>query len=159
GAVITIYNPDTDAFRYLAIEGASRSDLFQVGRVFDRTETISSWVFDHQKAVVRQDLEKEGQYPNDKALLSRGIYSDCVVPLIVGGKSIGTLNVGSKERNQYSQEHLELLQEIANQIALAVANMQSYEEVVDLKARLEKENVYLQEEIRTEHNFEEIIGN
>jgi formate hydrogenlyase transcriptional activator len=37
--------------------------------------------------------------------------------------------------------------------------MKSYEEIAALKARLEKENVYLQEEIRTEHNFEEIVGN
>src|SRR5437667_7802697 len=37
--------------------------------------------------------------------------------------------------------------------------MQSYQEIAALKARLEKENVYLQEEIRTEHNFEEIVGN
>ena len=47
----------------------------------------------------------------------------------------------------------------ANQIALAVANMKSYEEIIELKARLEKENIYLQDEIRTEHNFEEIVGN
>ncbi len=37
--------------------------------------------------------------------------------------------------------------------------MQSYEEITALKVRLEKENVYLQDEIRTEHNFEEIVGN
>src|SRR5690349_13689400 len=37
--------------------------------------------------------------------------------------------------------------------------MKSYEEIASLKARLEKENVYLQEEIRNEHNFEEIVGN
>ena len=37
--------------------------------------------------------------------------------------------------------------------------MKSYEEIAALKARLENENVYLQEEIRTEHNFEEIVGN
>ncbi len=37
--------------------------------------------------------------------------------------------------------------------------MKSYEEIAGLKARLEKENVYLQEEIRTVHNFEEIVGN
>ena len=51
------------------------------------------------------------------------------------------------------------MQEIANQIALGVANMKAYEEIIDLKARLEKENIYLQDEIRTEHNFEEIVGN
>jgi formate hydrogenlyase transcriptional activator len=32
-------------------------------------------------------------------------------------------------------------------------------QVEDLKNRLQAENLYLQEEIRTEHNFEEIVGN
>jgi formate hydrogenlyase transcriptional activator len=43
-------------------------------------------------------------------------------------------------------------------VALAIENMKAYEEIAALKARLERENVYLQEEIRTEHNFEEIVG-
>jgi len=43
-------------------------------------------------------------------------------------------------------------------VALAVENMKAYEEIKTLKAKLEAENVYLQEEIRTEHNFEEIVG-
>ncbi len=159
GAALTLYNPISKTFRYYAMERAFQSDHFQVGIEFDRRQTISAWVFDHLKAVVRRDIEKEQQYPNDARLVAAGILSDCIVPLVVGGKSIGTLNVGSAERNQYSDADLETLQETANQVALAVANMLSYEEIVDLKARLEKENVYLQEEIRTEHNFEEIIGN
>jgi formate hydrogenlyase transcriptional activator len=116
-------------------------------------------VFDHQQPVLRRDLEKEQQYPNDRRHLADGIYSYCVVPLIIRGKSIGTLNVASRTRNQYSERDLEFLQEVASQVALAVENMQSYQEIAALKARLEKENVYLQEEIRTEHNFEEIVGN
>src|SRR4029077_4989967 len=52
-----------------------------------------------------------------------------------------------------------LLREVANQVSLAIANMKSYEQFAALKGRLEKENVYLQEEIRTVHNFEEIVGN
>jgi formate hydrogenlyase transcriptional activator len=48
--------------------------------------------------------------------------------------------------------------EVANQIAIAIDNLKSYEEIVALKARVEAENVYLQEEIKTEYNFEEIIG-
>jgi formate hydrogenlyase transcriptional activator len=159
GAALTIYNPITKAFRYLAMEGAIPSDHFRAGLEFDRTQTVSAWVFDHQRPVVRHDLEKEQQYPNDSRLVANGIYSDCIVPLVLGGRSIGTLNVGSVERNQYSDAHVETLKGVANQVALAVANMQSYEEIVELKSRLEKENVYLQEEIRTEHNFEEIIGN
>ena len=159
GAALTLYNPNSKTFRYYAMERAFQSDHFQVGIEFDRKQTISAWVFDNQRAVVRRDIEKEQKYPNDSRLVAAGVFSDCIVPLIVGGKSIGTLNVGSTERNQYSEADLETLQETANQVALAVANMLSYEEIVELKARLEKENVYLQEEIRTEHNFEEIIGN
>jgi len=37
--------------------------------------------------------------------------------------------------------------------------MRSYQEIDSLKARLERENVYLREELSTEHNFEEIVGN
>src|SRR6202041_3721583 len=74
-------------------------------------------------------------------------------------ESIGTIGSGSRQKSQCSEAELELLQEVANQVALAVANMVSYEEIERLKARLEKENVYLQEEIRTDHNFEEITGN
>jgi len=159
GAAVTIFYENTQSFRYLAMEGTIPTDYFRAGLEFNRTETISAWVFDHQRGVIRGDLEKEKKYANDARLLAKGIHSDCVVPLILGGKSIGTLNVGSTEKNQYSHASLDILQEIANQIALAVANMQAYEEIIELKARLEKENVYLQEEIRTEHNFEEIVGN
>src|SRR5215813_11398463 len=59
------------------------------------------------------------------------------------GKSIGTLNLGSRTKNQYSEADLEFLQEVANQVAPAVENMQSYQEIAALKAKLEKENVYL----------------
>ena len=44
-------------------------------------------------------------------------------------------------------------------MVLAIANMKSYEEIAALKAKLEKENIYLREEIRIERNFEEIVGN
>jgi formate hydrogenlyase transcriptional activator len=37
--------------------------------------------------------------------------------------------------------------------------MQSYQEIASLKVKLEKENVYLREELRAEHNFEEIVVN
>lgn len=157
-AALTLYLPEKDAFRYLAVESRLASDHFRPGLEFDRKESISGWVFENQRAVVRRDLEKEQHYANDGRLVAEGLKSDCVVPLIVREKSIGTLNVGSMTRNQYSQEDAEFLQEVANQVALAVENTKSYGEIAALKARLEKENIYLQEEIRTEYNFEEIIG-
>jgi formate hydrogenlyase transcriptional activator len=158
-AGFSLYVPERKTFRLLATESEFSSDYFRVGLELRRGEGVSTWVFDHQQPVLRRDLEKEQQYPNDRRHLADGIYSYCVVPLIIRGKSIGTLNVGSRTRNQYSERDLEFLQEVASQVALAVENMQSYQEIAALKVRLEKENVYLQEEIRTEHNFEEIVGN
>ena len=88
-----------------------------------------------------------------------GIRSICAVPLIVRGKSLGAISVLSETPDQYANSDGDYLREIANQVALAIENMKSFEEIAALKNRLEAENVYLQEEIRTEHNFVEIIGN
>jgi formate hydrogenlyase transcriptional activator len=156
---ITLYQPERDSFRFLAVEGELHSDYFKTGLEFSRDETCGSWVFEHLRPLVRRDLEKEQQYLNERRLASEGIRSLCVVPLALQGKCIGLLSAVSRQRNRYSDEDAVFLQEVANQVALAVQNMQSYQEIATLKARLEKENVYLREELRAEHNFEEIVGN
>jgi formate hydrogenlyase transcriptional activator len=159
GAVITFYVPESEVFRSFALETMISTDYLRAGTEIPRKESMVTEIFVNQRGRIRRDLEKEQRFANDRRLLEIGIVSDCIVPLIVGGKSIGTIGIGSREKNQYSEADMELLQEVANQVALAVANMVSYEEIERLKARLEKENVYLQEEIRTDHNFEEITGN
>jgi formate hydrogenlyase transcriptional activator len=156
---ITLYQPESDSFRFLAVEGELLSDYFRTGLEFSRIETCGSWVFDHQRPLLRHDLEKEQQYANERRLAAEGIKSMCVLPLALQGKCIGLLSVVSLQRDRYSDEDAVFLQEVANQVALAIQNMQSYQEIASLKARLERENVYLREELRTEHNFEEIVGN
>jgi formate hydrogenlyase transcriptional activator len=156
---ITIYQPERDTFRFLAVEGDLRSNYFRAGLEDSRSETCAGWVFDHQQPLLRRDLEKEGQYANERRLVAEGIQSLCALPLVFQGKCIGTLGLISRERDRYSEEDAVFLQEVANQVVLAIQNMQSYQEIDSLKARLEKENVYLREELRTEHNFEEIVGN
>jgi formate hydrogenlyase transcriptional activator len=156
---ITIYQPEKETFRFLAVEGDLLSVYFRAGLEDHRSETCASWVFEHQRPLVRRDLEKEGQYANERRLVEEGIQSMCAFPLVLQGKCIGTLSLVSRARDRYSDEDAEFLQEVANQVVLAIQNMQSYQEIDSLKARLEKENVYLREELRTEHNFEEIVGN
>ncbi len=155
---ITLYAPETDAFRFLAVEGALHSDYFQTGLEMGRAETSAGWVFDRQQPL-RRNLEEEQQFANEKRLRAEGLRWLCAVPLILRGKSIGTLSVVSREKDPYSEDDAQFLQEVAIQVALAIENMKFYEEIATLKARLERENVYLREEIRTEHNFEEIVGN
>jgi formate hydrogenlyase transcriptional activator len=156
---ITLYLPERDSFRFLALEGELLSDYFHTGLELSRNETCGSWVFDHQRPLVRRNLKKEQQYPNERRLAAEGIQSMCVVPLVLQAKCIGLLSIVSQQRDRYSDEDAFFLQEVANQVALAVLNMQSYQEIAGLKARFEKENVYLREELRAEHNFEEIVGN
>ncbi|MGA2416943.1 MAG: sigma 54-interacting transcriptional regulator [Candidatus Sulfotelmatobacter sp.] len=156
---ITLYQPERDSFRFFAVEGELHSDYFQTGLEFSRDETCGSWVFEHLAPLVRRDLEKEQQYPNERRLVAEGIRSICVVPMVFQGKCIGTLSLVSRGQDRYSDEDAAFFQEVANQVTLAMQNMRSYEEIDSLKARLEKENVYLREELRTEHNFEEIVGN
>jgi formate hydrogenlyase transcriptional activator len=108
---------------------------------------------------VRRDLEKEQQYSNERRFAAEGMRSHCIVPLLARGNCIGVLAIASREIGIYDNDDAEFLQEIANQIALAIENMKSYEEIAALKARLETENVYFQDEIRQEHDFDEIVGN
>src|SRR5439155_153753 len=87
-----------------------------------------------------------------------GVRSYVIVPLVVRSTAIGTLAAASVKPNQYSEADAEFLRDAAGQIALAIENMKAYHEIAALKARLEHENVYLQEEIHREHNFVEMVG-
>jgi len=159
-AAFLLHQPETKTLKLVSMDSDAESEFFRLGKDYDLEETrISAWVLDRQQAVVRGDLEKEQQSAGDQRLVAEGIQSYCVLPLVAMGNSIGTFTVWSETKNRYSEADAELLREVANQVALAIANMKSFEEIAFLKARLEKENVYLREEIRTEHNFEEIVGN
>ena len=158
-AAFLLYQPESNTLRLLSMNGADESEFFRIGKEYDLEETrVSAWVLQHQEVVMRGDLKREKKSLGEKRLVAEGIQSYCAVPLVAMGASIGTFTVWSETKNRYTQEDAELLREVANQVALAVANMKSYEEIAALKGRLEKENVYLQEEIRTVHNFEEIVG-
>lgn len=65
----------------------------------------------------------------------------------------------SEQVGMYSDEDIEFLEKVANQVALAVENMKAYEQIRRLKVRLERENTYLKEEIWRDHDFHEIVGN
>jgi formate hydrogenlyase transcriptional activator len=156
---LALHEPAGDLLRLVAFEGPFRSERFKVGDAFPRADSHFGWAFDHQRPLVRGDLEAEAEFSTERWAAQDGIRSICAVPLIVRGESIGVVNLASRARARYSEADAAFLQDVANQIALAVGNMKAYEEIAALKARLERENTYLQEEIRREHNFIEMVGN
>ena len=136
-AALTLYEPDTDSIHILALSQDWNSDYFRVGVDINRKDSHSGWVLDHQRPLLCPDIEANLKYPVERRLLEEGIQSYCVVPLHLGGKSIGTLNIGSDAKNRYSDADAEFLLEVANQVALAIANMKSYQEIAALNTKVE----------------------
>jgi formate hydrogenlyase transcriptional activator len=158
-ASLTLYDPLRDVIRVYALaEGLAPKGLVPVGTEFPRQGSHLQSVLDERRPLVRPDLEKEPRSALEDGLLQEGIRSYIAVPLMAKGQVIGTLNVGARVPDRYSEEDAAFLVRVASQVALAIENMLCYEEIAALKARLQEENLYLQEEIKTDHNFEEIIG-
>jgi formate hydrogenlyase transcriptional activator len=156
---LAMYDSQSDVLRLVTYAGPYRRDDYSpIGRVLDLNDSPAGRAFLNQKPVLRRDLELERQTSSEERAYGHGFRSLCALPLTVRGRRIGAITVGSLAKDQYTEADTEFLVEVANQIAIAVDNMRSHEETEALKARFQAEAVYLQEEIRTEHNFEEIIG-
>ena len=95
---------------------------------------------------------------DDPQVTCSGLVSGCASPLIFRDRVLGVLGIKSRREHAFSPEDAELLEQVAKQVAIAVENALAYNEIETLKNKLEKEKLYLEEEIRTEYNFEEIIG-
>ena len=91
-------------------------------------------------------------------MLEQGIQSLCCIPLVTHKGALGTLNLASKEHNAFIGQDLDFLKQVVGQVAVALDNAHAYREIAELKDKLTKEKVYLKDEIRSERNFEEIVG-
>jgi len=91
-------------------------------------------------------------------MLKMGIRSSCAIPLITRKGKLGTLNLGSTRNYAFSPQDISFLTQVASQLANALDNARAYREIGDLTDKLKKEKLYLQDEVRSVLNFEEIIG-
>jgi len=98
-------------------------------------------------------------YPIVQTAVREGLKSFCFLPLISRNRAIGTLVLGRLRDDAFSEADISFLGQVANQIALAVENALAYREIRELKEQLSQEKLYLEDEIRTEMNFAQIIGN
>jgi formate hydrogenlyase transcriptional activator len=97
--------------------------------------------------------------PIAQIAVREGLKSVCCLPLISRNRAIGVLVLGRLRDDAFSQADVSFLSQIADQIALAVENALAYREIRELKEQLSKEKLYFEDEIRTEMNFAQIIGN
>ncbi|HEV3275299.1 MAG TPA: sigma 54-interacting transcriptional regulator [Terriglobia bacterium] len=113
-----------------------------------------------EPVVLNQVRQEEKRFaPADiKRLIDIGIKSACWVPLMNRGQPLGTLGVARLSEVAFTEKDVRLLSHLAGQIAIAIDNAETYRQVIEARERLEEEKAYLEEELRTEGNFEEIVG-
>jgi formate hydrogenlyase transcriptional activator len=156
---LALYDAATHGLRLHALDFATGRGLIQEGILVPMADAPAGQAFTHRQPV-RYNAEELGRYHGEFArfLLAEGVQSLCCVPLISAKGILGTLNAASRRPDAFSADDAELLEQIAHPIAGAVANALAYQEIASLKNKLAEEKLYLEEEIRTEHNFEEIVG-
>ncbi len=97
-AGLTLYEPGEDAFKLVARHGSFPDSFFRIGVMLDRKESHDGWALEHQSTIIRRDLETERQFPIEL----------------------------SYRKNQYSEKHAQFLQELSNQIVLAIKTFMPY---------------------------------
>jgi formate hydrogenlyase transcriptional activator len=116
-------------------------------------------VLQSQGALVVSNLAEESRWPRLRERAKQyGITSSCYLPLTTARRRLGVLLFACKQAGAYDTADVDLLQQVANQVAVAVENALAFDEIQALKDKLLHEKVYLEEEVRTEHNFGEIVG-
>ena len=89
---------------------------------------------------------------------AEGMKHACFIPLVSRGRALGDLMVVRSTEGTFTAEDVDFLSQAAGQIAIAIENALAYREISELKDKLAQEKLYLEEEIRSEMNFAEIVG-
>jgi formate hydrogenlyase transcriptional activator len=106
------------------------------------------------------DLRNETRFRPDvmERIARHGLLSGYWAPLSRGEKHLGSLGFSSRSLDAYTPEDRELMDHIARQVTIAVINALAFQEIRELRRKIEDEKVYLEEEIRAEYRFDEIVG-
>jgi formate hydrogenlyase transcriptional activator len=161
GSSLVLYDPETRVCRVHVLDFAKNQSVVEEKQAGPKCNTPASIAINSGKPVVfrEQDLTAmSAESEMARCVLAEGLKSLCCVPLVSHNRMQGTLNLGRRRDDAFSPEDVELLSQVGQQIAIAVENALAYWEIAELKEQLNKEKLYLEEEIRTEYNFEEIIG-
>jgi formate hydrogenlyase transcriptional activator len=118
----------------------------------------AGWVYTNRKPLLLKGRANE-KFPFDlPTYLPQSLKSGCWIPLLGREHTLGTLNIFSRRPEHFTEDDLNMLIQIANQVTIALDNALTLRRVSDLKETLAREKLYFEDELKTEFNFEEIIG-
>jgi formate hydrogenlyase transcriptional activator len=159
--LVSLVLPDKDGqhVRLYALDFPDSKGLVQVDALTPFDRSVSGQVLRFGKPWVGDvdELPKWGGH--HQIVLEEGLQTFCMLPLSRGSRVLGVLCLARLQKNAFTQPDIDFLSQIAGQIAIAVDNALSYRQISELKDQLTQEKLYLEGELRSEMNFEEIIGN
>jgi formate hydrogenlyase transcriptional activator len=151
--------PDSDsgALRVYALVFAEDGN-FSETELAPAEETMPFRVFRNGKLWAGNVEDLHETQGNTISFIPPELKIACVLPLLSRNRALGVLVLGKRGKDEYRKEDVDFLAQVANQIAIAVDNALSYRQVSELTDKLAQEKLYLEDEIRTDAYFEEIVG-
>jgi len=156
---LAVYDAKTNRLRVYALDFPENQNMVLEDAEIPLEDSPPGQAFTTRKPVLL-DASNLDQFNSDgfRRMVAQGLRAGCILPLVSRDRAIGTLNVGTRRETSFTADDVDLLTQVANQIATAVENALAFSEIEELKEQLAQEKLYLEDEIRTEHNFEEIVG-
>jgi len=158
---LVLFESETRQYRVHVLRFAKGDSFIEEGSIDDPETGLCDAAISSRRPVLYnepqlQELSAECEVAG--YLLTEGVKSLCSLPLMSHNRVLGALNVASVKDTAFGEADVDLLAQVAQQIAIGVENALAYKRIDELKEILNKEKLYLEDEIRTEQNFDQIIG-
>src|ERR1700733_14542520 len=158
-AGLSLPDAENKQFRLYAVDFPESKGFLQEDLVYSIEGSPSGAAFQTMKPLTLQSPFTDWLHlPIVQMAVREDLKSFCFLPLLSRNCAIGTLVLARLRDDAFSQSDIEFLSQVANQVALAVENALAFREIRELKEQLSKEKLYLEDEIRAEMNFAQIIG-
>ena len=154
GVGVALPEPGGDNLRLYALDFPGNKGTLEEGTLPPKKEGWILTAFQTGRPIRLTSAELVDD-PTSRAI---GAKTLCHVPLVSHKGVLGVLSVGSMEEGAFPDEEVGFLVQVAKQVAIAVENSLAYRQITELRDQLAQENLYLEDEIRTELNFDEIVG-
>jgi formate hydrogenlyase transcriptional activator len=156
---LALFEESTNQMRVLALDFPQGKGLIHEEMLVPLDGSIAGSAFRSRQPLVLNHAAMGGfDSPTSRLLLAEGVRSAVCMPLITHDRVLGTLSLASLRDAAFEQGDVDLLVQVAGQVAIAVENALAFQEIAELKNQLAREKLYLEDEIRSEMNFDEIVG-
>ena len=158
-ANISLPGSEPGTFRVYAVDFPGSTGFVKEEQIITETEySPAKRAFDALKPVIVRPAEGPPESFGQKIAAAEGLKTVCFIPLVNRGRALGNLVLARTTEDTLTHEDIEFLSQAAGQIAIAIENALAYQQISELKDKLAQEKVYLEDEIRSEMNFEQIVG-